>query len=379
MSETDFRLPENRRAVFHDFYEFHLRYYAHPGCVYYLMPDLADRYQMDDEQQLWFAFLNGNTQHPITSLMLYEFCERPGPDVERMLTWYRAEYGRLAWDTDRRYHKKSLAESVAGYLGLLAGRPQKDFWEETAARGWPAVWAAATSIPTFGRLSAFSYAEYLRIMGIDLDCDDLMLADRDGSRSHRNGLCKVLGLDQYDWHASNPAFDGRYPRDLLSYLEGEAIVLLAEARKRAAGQAWERDVSYLTLESTLCTYKGWHRPNRRYPNVYNDMLYNRIRAAEEAFPNDKFDIFWEARADWIPAHLLLEEQPHDPGLVAVKQNWYLETGEPIMMDHEFPQYRNGFNDGVREGRFGLREDQLDTGSLNTEDDRIVGPTDECLP
>lgn len=34
-----------------------------------------------------------------------------------------------------------------------------------------------------------------------------------------------------------------------------------------------------TLESALCTYKSWHRPNRRYVNVYSDMLHGRIDEA----------------------------------------------------------------------------------------------------
>jgi hypothetical protein len=32
-----------------------------------------------------------------------------------------------------------------------------------------------------------------------------------GSQSHRNGLAKVLGRDDLDWHDSNPTgFDGKY-------------------------------------------------------------------------------------------------------------------------------------------------------------------------
>ena len=356
----DYRLPEHRRAVFHDFYEFHLRYRAHPGCVYYLMPWLRAHFGWNPEEALWFAFLNGNTQNPITSLLLQ--ARAPEPEMApAMLAWYRERYADLAWDTDRRYHKKSLEDAVLGYAELVAPHgSQKALWDAAAAGGFASVWKVATAIPTFGRLSAFSYGEYLRIMGVDYDCDDLLLEDLSGSKSHRNGLCKVLGLDQYDWHDSNPDFDGTYSAGLMETLKLEGALLLDEARSRAAGRDWEHDVSYFTLESALCTYKGWHRPNRRYPNVYNDMLYERIRHYERQ-PLDDADrelvaVFWEARAACLPPHLRLEDQPHDPGRVPLKQNWYRETGEPVMMDLEFPQYRNGFNDGVRQGRFGLRAD-----------------------
>jgi hypothetical protein len=353
LEKVDYRLPEYRRDVFHDFYEFHLRHRAHPGCVYYLMPYLRETYDWDDEEAQWFAFLNGNTQNPITSLLLHRQSPRGLADHGRMLAWYHENYARLAFDTDRRYHKRSLEAAVDGY-GKLVGRygGQRRLWDSQAALGWDRLWMVATSIPTFGRLSAFSYLEYVRIMGVDLDCDDLMLEDRPGSRSHRNGLCIVAGLDRYDWHDSNPDFDGLYPADLLGYLAGEASLLLSEARERAAGKDWAGDVSYLTLESTLCTYKGWHRPNRRYPNVYNDMLYNRILAAQAAFPEANLDVFWEARAACLPAYLRLEDMPGDPGLAPVKQNHYRETGEVIVLGREYDRYWSSFDAAVDAGELG---------------------------
>lgn len=346
----DWRLTEHRRGVFHDFYEFHLRYGAHPGCVYYLMPYLRETYGWDDEEALWFAFLNGNTQNPVTSLLIHRRAPLPRHAASAVEFW-KANYTRLAWDTDRRYHKKSFDRTVESYLHLI-GDEQANVWASVALDGWPGVWAWASSIDGFGRLSAFSYSEYLRIMGVDVSCRDLMLGDMPGSRSHRNGLCIVLGLDQYDWHDSNPTFDGHYPPDLLETLRLEGRLLLQEAQLRAAGKPWARDVDYFTLESALCTYKSWHRPNRRYPNVYNDMLHDRIRAAEETWPDEDLDVFWSARSDRLPPHLRLEDNPGDPGVHPVKQNWYRETGEVIMMDVEYPRYVNGFNAAVRAGDLG---------------------------
>lgn len=355
---TDWRLPERRREVFHDFYEFHLRHGAHPGCVYYLMPWLSERFGWDAEQRYWFAFLNGNTQHPITSLLLMQ----AGPDLahaDEAVRFWADHYKQLGWDTDRRYHKKSFDKAVASYLGLLGRRTQEEFWNAVAWDGWPTVWETGRSIETFGRLSAFSYLEYVRIMNGDFDCEDLFLEDMAGSRSHRNGLCIVTGLDHMDWHKSNPDFDGHYDRSVLSYLEAEGASLLAEAKKRAEGQPWEYDVSYFTLESTLCTYKGWHRPNRRYPGVYNDMLYDRIIASAAAWPDDPktqtfiCNTFWQARVESLPAVLRLEDNPCDPGLNPIKQNHYRETGEVIVLGHEYPKYWSSFDEQVKTGALGV--------------------------
>jgi hypothetical protein len=338
----DFRLPQYRYDVFLDFYEFHLKYRAHPGCVYYLMPYLRDRYGWDNEAALWFAFINGNTQNPVTSLILHRRFPDKGQWLD-LVKFYKENYERLEFDTDRRYHKKSMPAAIESYLSLV-GPDQWDFYTATAQRGFGVMWRAATSISTFGRLSAYSYLEYVRIMGIDFDCDDLMLADRDGSRSHRNGLCIVSGLDHYDWHKSNPTFDGNYPPELIASLETMGAQILANMKKRAAGKDYERDVSYFTLESALCTYKSWHRPNRRYPNVYNDMLFNRIKKNEAAWPEEDLSVFWEARKHYLPDYLRLEDNPKDLGLNARKQNHYLTTGQVIMMNRDYPYYKNEYND-----------------------------------
>src|SRR5580658_189438 len=63
----DFRQPQYRREVFLRFYEFHTKYKAHPGVVYLLIPELSKWLGWSLEDRLWFSFINGNTQNPVTS------------------------------------------------------------------------------------------------------------------------------------------------------------------------------------------------------------------------------------------------------------------------------------------------------------------------
>ena len=350
----DYRDREHRREVFHKFYEFHLKYRAHPGAVYYVIPHLRQAFQWSDEEALWFAFINGNTQHPVTSYVLHR--RFPTPDkAAAMLNWFTSHYQRLAFDTDRRHHKKAFPQAVMGYLKILRGRRQDEVWQTAAGGGFAGVWQTATRIPSFGRLSAFSYCEYLRICGVRFDCNTLLLDDVQGSKSHRNGLCKVLGLDEYDWHASNPTCDGHYPAALIRRLEVAGEALLAEAKQRAAGSPYENEVSYFTMESALCTYKSWHRVNRRYPNVYNDMFYDRLRKAQASWPDENLTEFWNARRRVLPDYLRLEDMPYDPGCVPVKQNHYRLTGQVIMMNRDYPEFRNDFNDAVNARLFPRRQ------------------------
>lgn len=346
----DFREKRYRREVFQRFYTWTLKYRSHPGAVYYVLPYLAEAYGWDAEQRAWCAFLNGNTQNPVTTLLLMEAGDHPA-QAEAVVAFWKKHYAELAFDTDRRHQKSKLEEAVTGYVSATEGGQEK-FWNRAASDGWGGVWSAAYGLPHMGRLSAWSYLEYLRILKVGgvPDADTLLLGDRSGSRSHRNGLCLVTGMDEWIWWDYNPTFDGRYTPDVLQELEVLGEGLLREARERNPGS---EDVGYLTLESAFCTYKSWHRPNRRYPSVYNDLLYARLRHAEARF-GQRFGVIWDARQKALPQHLRLEDSPLDPGCCPSKQNWYRETGQPIMMARDWPCFANGFEENVFNGAYGIR-------------------------
>lgn len=352
----DFRQPKYRREVFLRFYEFHLKYRSHPGCVYYVMPYLAQKHGWSEEQKLWYAYLNGNTQNPVTSWIIF----RDFPDISSLnmfdlTSWFNERFKRLEWDTDRRYFKAKFLACIENYKRLLDGGTQREFFNlfaktDDAEENFRSMWPALNKYYVyFGRLSVFSYMEYLRIMGINVQCDRLFLEDRSGSKSHRNGICKVIGRDDLDWHQSNPDFDGTYSDEMIHWLSYEGELLLKDARERFRGRSFFQDVGYFTMESALCTYKSWHRPNRRYPNVYNDMFYLRIKKAEREW-GESFKDFWEARAVSATPNLLIEKTPQDPGLCKPKQNHYRNTGQVIMMDQDWDCFANDFNSNLQKAQ-----------------------------
>lgn len=343
----DWRLPENRREAFQRFYSFHLKYKSHPGMVYSFLPAIADAYRMDDDQLAWLTWLNGNTQNPATTLLLLEAA--PHPDYWRKaVDFWNENFKLLEWDTDRRHQKSKFGEATEAWANRIDFRPGAD-WEVAGTQGWGATWKYAFDQPYMGRLSAWSMIEYARILfGNQIpDSDTWLLHDKPGSKSHRNGIALVAGYDSVYWDAEVPDMLG-----IVGELEAFADDLLREARERNPGHP---DVGRLTMESALCTYKGWHKPGRRYPNVYADMAYNRLKKAEARF-GKRFDILWGARRRDLPEYLRLEANPFDPGLVAEKQNWYLETGQVIMMHKEYPDMANGFNTAVSHGSYGERKD-----------------------
>jgi hypothetical protein len=351
---VDWRRPHNRREAFLRFYSWSCRYSSFPGGVHYTLPHMAEALELDLEQRYWLAWLNANTQNPVTSLLLLQAAPHRA-DWEKALSFWQANYRALDWDTDRRYHKARFADALKGYASATdcgCTLPQHRYFR--VGLEWEAWWDRAKALPTMGRLSTWSYLEYLRILlgpSVVPDADTLMLEDIQGSRSHRNGLCLVLGHPDLivDKQLGNPhATDKVYTPTTLEFLGLEAHGLFTDVQQRVGAGA-----DLLSLESALCTYKGWHKPNRRYPGVYNDMLYNRIVAAENRW-GQRFGVLWDARRAALPARLRLEDRPYDPGCVPVKQNWYRVTGQCIAMEPDWPDMHDGFERSVQAQQFGRR-------------------------
>lgn len=340
----DFRRPEYRREVFHRFYSFHLKYRSHPGCVYYLLPYITRG--MGREERLWLAYLNGLTQHLPTSLIIFRRIPEPMPSPF-LREFFDANFQQFGWDTDRRHWKSKFLACVDDYFDQVSMEGSQGTLFDSLTTNDPIqtfnnIWSRVRGhFHSFGRLSTFSYLEYLNIVGVEMACDRLFLEDMKGSTSHRNGIAKVCGRDDLDWHNSNPGFTGYSPRDM-AWLEEEGNLLLEEAWLRNTSP----DVGFFTLESALCTFKSWFRPNRRYPNCYNDMLVDRLEATAAKWPGEDLSMFWEARREFLPDHLRIELNPNDPGLDPDKQNHFRETGEVVMMWKDDPVFANSWNERV---------------------------------
>jgi Alpha-glutamyl/putrescinyl thymine pyrophosphorylase clade 2 len=344
---ADLRLPEYRREAFLRFYAFHLKYRTHPGCVYFALPHLATALNWDTNQRYWAAWLNANTQNPATTLLLMHAGATPEAWRETGV-YQQANWATLQWDTDRKYQKTTFPEACEKYADLMkTAGGQAAYWAGT--QDWNDAWKRMTALPYMGRLSAWSGLEYFRLL-TDApipDADTFMLEDTAGSRSHRNGIALVMNQDHVVIDGQlNPGNTKPWPPAMLTYLDGAAEGLLTEAHTRGYTGA-----SRLTMESALCTWKSWWKKNRRYPNVYADMMHDRIRWAE-ARHGDRFGVLWDARRDALPTHLRLEDTPTDPGLSAVKQNWYRETGQQVLLGYDWPELWSGFDTMVKEGKFG---------------------------
>lgn len=314
----DYRQPQYRRELFLRFFQFHTDHKLHPGLVYLLIPYLSERLNWTMEQKLWFCFLNGNTQHPPTSWLIFKrFPDFANLDIPALTAFFNKEWARLEFDVDRRHQKRDLPRAIQCYKNLVGGTSsgkgisQEEYFEVYDFRSaWEVV---KKDFYGFGRLSTFSYLEYLNIAGLPLVCDQLFLSDISGSKSHRNGLCKVLRQDQWEWTDTNPV---KYTPEMIEYLEYEGAKLLAEARIGFPG------ATYYNMESALCAYKNMFR-GRRYPGIYADMFYERVKKAESRWPEEDFGMFWDAYR-CLPTCV-----QSTTGVSKAKQHLFRDTGQVL--------------------------------------------------
>ena len=361
LSKSDFRAaePKTRRELFLRSYEFNLKHRAHPGAVYYTLPHLRKLRSLEDEEAVWLAFLYANTEHPVTTLLFLDVAPTL-KHAPRLEAFFEKNYSKLDFDLDRGYQKRTFLATLSGYLSLIrAAGSQRRYIFDASLGGWHKLYQQALKIPYFGRMSAFSFLEYVNVLGLKIEPEGLDFRNKKGSRTIINGVCRVEALDKLDITKSEKeSTKVRYGEAELSMFERTSARLLREARTRNRSLDFYEDINYFTLESSLCSFQSFFKKNRRYVNVYNDILYGWLKIAELKWGASLVEPFWEARQENLPARLRLEDSENDPGYVPVKKNWFYENGEMPILFQNNPQLRSDFDNKVSAGYFGKRVDKF---------------------
>lgn len=327
----DYRLKENREEYFTKMYKANLEHRVMPGCVYLVLPELAKKGLWSNEDKLWAAAVNGNTQNPITTLrILKRFPELPKNSVEcsEVEQWFNENWDTLAFDVDRRYAKKLFPEFVKSYarMSYEAGSQEK-ILTGTFSELWERV---NKNFVGFGRLSSFSYLEYVHLLGFGADCDRMFFEDKSGSKSHRNGMLFLIGRDDMVWDKRQEnSHNGNYDnfRAMCSWLESRASGYLHDLYPTFN----HKDMGFFTLESNLCSFKNSFF-SRRYMGVYSDMFLDRIKWYDDRGFSDLTKVFKQIREDKLPEWLREECE----GKVVdrkVKAAQFADTGVPFRAEH----------------------------------------------
>lgn len=270
---------------------------------------LHARYEHNDEERLWCAWLYGHTYRLPTSWVL----KQEFPDMElatdsRVTEWNTQNYKRLRYQTDTKYNKGHLPVMLASYRKWVEARGGSQRAAFTAMEGdnevqtfrnlWNAITAnsADGGMHKFGRYSTWFYLQTLKHTAqVPLEADQLFLADKSGSKSHRTGLLYALGREAEKDDAFTPAQS--------ETLEQEASEMRAEAHSRWPSLAARMD--YFGMETCLCSYKKvWRVKEGRYLGYYLDRQAEEIRAAQsDGWTGVDWNVLWQARQELLDPRL----------------------------------------------------------------------------
>ena len=344
----DFRRPEYRKEVFIRLFEFHTGLGIQPGLVYLYLPEIAISENWNMENRLWAAFLEGICENPCTVWAITRYFPELPRSVEQIKdfeNWHYHNWKKLDYDRDTRYNKGHAVQQLKSYVENIGSYSQEEFFGKLLYDKDPKIWfnniwKAVNKFYKFGRLTSWSYIEFIKILtNWSFEYSSLMMNDLEGSKSHRNGCLRVMGRDDLEWWKGSNNGITKHNFDICYNTELYGYYLMDILKHRFKNKEWYNRIGLQTLESTLCTFKNCFH-GERYPNIYTDMSYDRIKKAEDLWGKSvDFQIFWKIRKEKLPKALLLECNPKDPGLKPIKQNYFRNTGNLPMLSILDPVFR----------------------------------------
>jgi hypothetical protein len=322
-------LKQQRREQFIRWYAWSLKFNDCDTAVW-CTNYLHQRYEHNDEERLWFAWLYGNTyQLPTAWVLKNEFPDYELATVDRITWWNTHNYKRLRYQTDTKWNKGHLPAMFESYQNFIGKRTQREvlesYYGDNEKQSFDNLWAILKgNLHKFGRYSTWFYIQHLNHTGnIMVVPTNLMLDDYDGSRSHRNGLLLAAGKDDdYDRKLT-----GKEYKSLESFGQ-DIIIEMIDRFPDLKGQ-----IDFFTMETCLCSFKKIFREHHgRYLGYYLDRQSEEIQQAErDDWTGIEWNVLWQARDETLDERLAIRNAKIDKE----KFTFFLRTGRIERLDWMF--------------------------------------------
>lgn len=315
----------------------------------WMMRYIFNRQEYSVEQRLWYVWLYANCyQLPQAYVIANEFPDFDLVDLDRLTEWNDENYHRLRYQVDCRYSKGKLPAMFESYRDAIGDGPQINFFMNKCGgdreSNFTRIWDEVIKFKDFGRYKAWFYLQALRdVCGIPIDIPSLMLSDS-GSESHRDGLCRGLGKDEW----CKRKVDGvkirhKFTEEEFQWLEDEGTSIINEVNKR-----FNLEVDRLGFETVCCAFKKFFRErDGRYTGYYLDRQYLDIKLVQDqGWDGIEWELLWEARREMLSESLLCkgETKGTHEDRVFIKEpvdkeamKFFIQNGEIDWRGHVFEQ------------------------------------------
>tara|TARA_B100001094_G_C18178830_1_gene799596 strand:- start:961 stop:1929 length:969 start_codon:yes stop_codon:yes gene_type:complete len=298
----DYRLIQNRKEAFANWYYWSLKYKDCDPAIW-LLNYLFGRFEHNLEQKYWIAWIYGTTYHLPTAWVIWnEFPDFELVDYDRLKYWNDKNYSRLRYQTDTKYNKGYLPQQFASYKKWInhnnpSGTQRDKFYIYKRKNSFNYLFQSiAQNLYKFGRYSTWFYMQTLKqCVDINLEPASLKLEDFSGSKSHRNGLCYAVGKDEW--------INQKLSQDAIVYLNEQA-------------QYFQNKMNYMgaktdlyNLETVLCSFKKiFRKTNGRYLGYYLDRQAEEIKKVEkDGWVGVDWQVFWDGRKESLNDKLYISE------------------------------------------------------------------------
>lgn len=309
----------------------YIRYHEHSARIgdidpnYAMLRYVCDRFELNDEQRYWLAFLYALTYCGASVFYVYnEFPDFENVDINRMDRWW-FNIGREAtvFQTDRRWcrSRNQFTRAVESYQQWIGNSSQAEHFDRIAIGNNPEerydnLYDSARSLFSFGQFTLFLYLEALHtITSLDLCPTDL---DLNAAWSCRNGLYYAYGLDELiDEEQTSIRFEAL---DITEEKWFHLRKILAELSRPPT--VWQ-------TETILCAYRKWHRGNR-WIGYYLDRQGKEIAKMERNVRDGvAWRVLWQYREETYLHEHLIEKCEKEISTEAWKDRRLIETQRMI--------------------------------------------------
>src|SRR5574344_1997049 len=265
---------------------------------------LVDRLELNQNQILWFIFLNSITYHlPTAYLILNEYPDLELVDEERLRAWWNEVQKSCPFQKDKLKQRKFLPDTIISYQKMLNGNSQKDFFDNIISNDSPndnfnLLWNELyLGIHHFGRFSVWNWAQMLKhICGYNIEPQTLFLGESN-EESHTHGMCYALGKEEgakkerYTENGKRKKKVHKFSKEDKEFLEQESLLIINEIKS-------ECYIDRFYIETIACAFKKLFRTNdSRYLGYYLDRQAEDILSIQDKFSGVDWSILWDARTE----------------------------------------------------------------------------------
>lgn len=312
--------------------EEYLKYHEYSAVIgdidpsYQMLRYVCDRFELNDEQRYWLAFVYALTYCGASVYYVYnEFPDYENLDTGRMNRWwYGGGRDAIICQTDARWRRSrnQFVDAIESYRRWVGKRTQAEHFASictgpTPERRYDQLLAKAKQLYTFGQFTLFLYLEALHtITPLDLCPTDL---DLNQAWSCRDGLYYAYGMDE---HILDKAGTG-----IPAAARVETVRAWGDLRQRLS--ALETPPTVWQTETVLCAYRKYRRTleglagatGKRWIGYYLDRQADEIAKMEDHVRDGvAWRVLWQYRQETY-RHAHLAELHDGVSAAGVSKRW----------------------------------------------------------